>query len=525
MNRTDTRERMLAFWRALPLAQRLGAGVAVVALVMLGVVFVGWVTTPSYTVLYSGLDDATVSSVIGELETRGVPYELESGGSTVLVPREALYETRADLAAAGLGADVGGSGDKPGWELLDDQGLSVSDQRQRVDYQRALEGELARTLEAMDGVTDATVHLVLPEEQLFAEQREPASASVLLASSRELRADEVETVAFLTASAVEGLGPDQVTIAGAGGQVLHAPGDAAGPAGTTNRNLRQTREFEQSLAGDVTRLLSASGAGDASVVVRATLNYDQVETEAERFDPENQVVTREQTQNEEYEGAEVPGQGVVGVDGGPLPEAAADGGAYQREEVLREYGVDRVVEVTRGAPGRVDRLSVAVLMDDGTATGVEPLPAAEVERLVTAALGLDPERGDEVAVTAAAFPAQDEAEEAPEVAAAAWTDLLPQAVGALVILVVVVTLLLMTRRRKPETVEVEAGEPVVVQVPDPQPLQVTDGPDRAEDERSAALAAQAAETARLRAGVTEMVQRQPEEIAMLLRGWLADRRQ
>lgn len=230
----DLRDRITGFVRELPVAQRVGIVAAVAALAMVGVVFVRWVTTPSYTVLYSGLDDTAVASVIDGLETQGVPYRLEAGGSRVLVPREQLYPTRAALAADG----VGGRTTPPGYELLDGQGLSVSDFRQRVDYQRALEGELARTLTAMDGIREATVHLVMPEEELFAEQQKPVTASVLLGTQRTLQQAEIEAVTFLVASSVEGLEVDQITVADASGTVLHAPGATGGASVATNRNLR-----------------------------------------------------------------------------------------------------------------------------------------------------------------------------------------------------------------------------------------------------------------------------------------------
>ena len=153
--------------RSLPPAQRVGIVVAVVVLVMAAVPFMQWVMTPSYALLFAGLEDKHLSEVVNELETRGVPYQLD--GSRVLVPQQQLHRVRADLAAAG----VSGTPTVPGYELLDNQALGVSDFRQRVDLQRAVEGELTRTLTAMDGIESATVRLVIPEESLFTEQRKP----------------------------------------------------------------------------------------------------------------------------------------------------------------------------------------------------------------------------------------------------------------------------------------------------------------------------------------------------------------
>ena len=144
---------------SMPLAHKVMIGVGVAVLAMAGFLFIGWVSTPSYTVLYSGLDDESLSSVVNELERAGIPYEVEGGGTRVLVAQAQVHQVRADLVAAGV--EAGSSID--GFELFENQGLNVSDFRQQVDYQRALEGELTRTLITMDAVANADVHLVLPE--------------------------------------------------------------------------------------------------------------------------------------------------------------------------------------------------------------------------------------------------------------------------------------------------------------------------------------------------------------------------
>jgi flagellar M-ring protein FliF len=506
----DVRDRFISFVKALPVAHRVGIATALVALAMLGTLFVRWVTTPTYTVLYTGLDDQAVSTVIDELETNGVPYTLESGGSTVMVPQDRLYETRASLASAG----VSGKTTPPGWELLDDQGLSVSDFRQRVDYQRALEGELSKTLMAMNGIDSATVHVVLPEEELFAERQEPATASVLLGTTRQLTESEVEAVTFLVSSSVEQLAPGQITVADAEGNVLHAPGDVGGSSVATNRNMRQTHEFEQQLAGDISRLLEqAAGGTPASVVVRATLNYDESERREERYNGDSQVALKEQTAEERFEGAGVAPGGAVGIDGGPLQVDGQESN-YERDEALREFGVDKTTVRTVAAPGTVERLSVAIVMDDGSLTGAQVPPDAEIEQLVSAALGMSEERGDDIAVYTIPFPAVAEDEPEPE-PGNRIVDLLPQILGALVLLIVAVGLFLMTRRRA----VVEEAEPDWE--PEPEDLPVVEAPSIEQRPRPEPVEA---ETAALQSDVTELIERQPEEIATLLRSWLADRR-
>ncbi len=502
-------------WRALPMAHRIGMGAAAAGLLMASVLFLQWVSTPSYTVLASGLGDGDVARIVDQLETEGVPYEIGNGGTTVLVPRNQLYTTRASMAQAGIAAESA----PVGYELLDDQGLTVSDFRQQVDYQRALEGELARTLMAMDGIRSATVHLVLPEDELFTERQQPATASVLVDTLRTLNASEVEAVTFLVASSVEGLEASGITVADASGTVLHAPGDGSVPGAVASRQLRETREFESALAGDISQLLGRATGSPASVVVRAVLDFDETSTETETFDQDSQVALREQTTTETFEGDGAATGGAVGVDGGPI--AAGDGeSSYERDEVLREYGVNRTTTVTTQAPGRVDKLSVAIVMDDGTATGAAVPDPAEIEDLVAAAVGLERDRGDSVAVSAVPFP---EAQDAVEGGAAmdAMLDRVPELIALIVLGVVAVGLFLMTRRRG----ETEDLMPALGRAEREGPVIEVD--DRVEEPVAVAVAERPRPLApddTLKREVSELVERQPEEIATLLRGWLADQR-
>ena len=515
------KDRLTTLLRNIPVAHRVTVGIAAAVFLLLAVVFVRWASEPSWTVLYSGLDDAAVSTVIDELESSGTPYRIEGGGSRILVPREQLYTTRASLAEA----KVGGATTPAGYELLEEQGLTVSDFRQQVDYQRALEGELSRTLQAMEAIDSATVRLVLPERELFSDDQQPATASVLLRTARPLDGNEVEAITFLVANSVEGLAPTDISVADVDGTMLAVPGADGELGSVSNRRLRQTRAFEKSLSTDVTQLLQSSLGTGASVVVRADLDYDERTTEQEVYDPESQVVTSEHTVEEEYTGTgAVPGGG-VGVDGGPLD---GDGGEtdYQRQEATREYGVNREVVRTVTAPGEVERLSVAVVMDDGTRTGAPVPPVQEVETLVAAALGLDEERGDTIAVSTVPYPATEPA----ELPAPSAADDIYQWLALAVLVIIAGALYVMTRRRdQPDTVPALPREEPVIWAdatathPEPQPAGALDegiGPIIAPPGDSEQLMVRE----QLRSSVTQLVEKQPEEIAVLLRSWLADRR-
>lgn len=503
-------------FRNATVSQRVTMGAAITVVVLAAVAFTSWVTTPSYAVLYSDIDPAQLSSITSELEANGIDYRLEAGGK-VLVPQQAVYQARADLAATGIqGAVV-----PAGYELLDQQGLSVSDFRQRVDYQRALEGELARTLTAMASIQTATVHLSIPEEALFAENQEPVTASVLVDPTTTLDTGQVDSIAFLVASSVEGLEPGQVTVASTDGTVLQAAGDEQTATGSGNRQLQATQAFERSLASDINTMLgTVMGPGRSSVVVRATLDFDERSTESETYAAESATPLREQIINEAYNGQNAGDGGTVGVDGEEIAEIAEDGSyEYSRDEQTTEYGVDRVVVRTSEAPGTIQRLSVAVVVDDGSLTGAPAVDTEQVRSLIGAAAGIQAERGDTVEVSAVAFPEGSvPTEELPEEPLDVF-GLIPTVLSGLALLVVAVAFFLMSRKSKQPDVAV-----------DPESVRLALEAQRGQLALSAKLDSASQIEAppidgAMQSQVKEMVEQQPEEIAMLLRSWLADRRE
>lgn len=491
----ELKDRMGALYRSLPPAQRVGIGVALAVLAMAAVPFAQWIMTPSYAMLYSGMTDTQLAQATTELDNLGYTYQLE--GNRVMVPQDQLHLIRAQMAEAGVTA----APTVPGYELLDEQALGVSDFRQRVDLQRAVEGELSQTLAAMDAIDSATVRLVIPEESLFTESQQPTTASVLVRTSRSLDVGQVEAITLVVASAVEGLEPDQITVADTSGEVLHAPGDGS-VGGITDRQLRRTRDFEAALAADLTQLLQRATDAPASVVVRATLDFDERSTETEIYEDEG-VALREQLADEAYEGSTPAPGGVVGVDGGPLPEEEAEESSYERSEATREFGVDRTVTRVVEAPGTVQRMSVAAVIDEGAAMG-----DGELATLIGAAAGVDDERGDAVAITRVATP--EVPDDAPVVdEAGGLIELIQRIAAVVVLLVIAIALFLMSRRRG-------SADPVQTKV---VPAKVRQQALPEEDEEP-----EIDQGPTVKDEVAELVERQPEEIAALLRGWLADRR-
>ena len=503
--------------------QKAVTGIAVVGVVVAAYLFTSWASEPSYAPLYTDLASSDASAITEQLDSRGTSYELTDGGRTVLVPRDELYQLRLDMSAAGLP-----EGGTQGYALLDEQGITASEFRQRVDYQRALEGELTATVGSIDGVEAAKVHLVIPEEDLFSDDERQPSASVLLgtAPGKDLDPGQVRSIVHLVSSSVEGLQPEQVTVADQDGTMLATPGEDGLTAAAGDARSQQTAAFEQKLSSSVQQLLEpVTGPGGAIVRVRADLDFDKESTTIERYEPvEGLPPATESTTRETFTGNNAPVAGVLGPDG--LPAAGGDGeNTYEKEESQVSRALTRVTEEIDQAPGQVERMSVAVLLDGNSG----PVDDAAVRDLVAAATLLDPARGDEIEVTTMAFDTSA-AEAAQEELAAAQdaaerAELMKMLRTAGILLVVALALFLAYRstrkqRREPivledsvalsdraELLDLESEEEDVPAVPPRREL------SKAETRRI-----------EVRDEVAELVDRQPEEVAQLLRGWLADRR-
>lgn len=507
--------------------QKAVTALALVALLIGGVVFTSWAGKPSMVPVFTNLAASDAAAITEELNTRGTKYTLADGGATVLVPQKDVYQLRLDLSAAGLPENG-----KSGYELLDAQGITTSEFRQRVDYQRALEGELSKTISSIDGVEATTVHLVIPEEALFSEDGRQPSASVLVKNKpgKSLTGGQVQAVVNLVSSSVEGLTPEQVTLADAKGTVLSAAGEAGASAAAGDARAVQTAAFEKDLQTSVEQLLMpVVGSGKAVVRVKAALDFDKKATTSEIFNPEDKeppAVSKSVT-TETYEGGSPIIGGVLGPEN--VGNQAIEGGdsRYEKGQETSALAVDKVTEQVESAPGKVERLTVAVVLDAAAAGTVSP---AEVQQLVAAAAGIDPARGDVVQVSRMAFDdtaakaaeAEFAALEAEKKSAQRWS--LIRTTGVLLAVGLLLLYALRSMRRDTRT-EVEL------------PYDVEAAQLALEAEHAATLAAaerralepppittEERQRLTIQGEIGELVERQPEEVAQLLRGWLADRR-
>jgi flagellar M-ring protein FliF len=379
------------------------AAIAILGVVALiaGLWFLRWATSPTWDTVLAGTSPAETAKVVDALDAEGIPNRLTAGGTGVEVP--AAHSDRASvvLGSAGLlDASV------EGWEIFDRQGFTTSSFRQRIDFQRAKEGELAQSIMGLDGVESAAVSLALPEERLFADDQQLTTASVVVGGA--IDEGVVTAITNLVASGVPGLEAANVAVIDVNGQLLTGPGAMAGGQG----QLKATQLLESQLEMDAQSMLAAAfGPGRAVVRVSADLNFDESQVETTTYDPETQVTLSESTAQEGFSGggSQVP-LGTIGTvddvtDAGEIVGEGDGGSGYVKLESNAQFGVPTTTTVTNQTPGSIERLTIAVLMD----ATLEPAPqAAEIQDLVAAAIGLDEERGDTIVVQSLEFDATGE---------------------------------------------------------------------------------------------------------------------
>src|SRR4051812_21338467 len=233
-----TVERARATFSTISLGQKVVIGLLLLGLLLGGFFFFRWITTPTQAPLFSNLASADASAIVEELNAQGVTYTLTDGGQTIMVAQDQVYDQRLHMSGKGLPA-----GQDTGYALLDQQGITTSEFQQQVTYQRALEGELSKTLEALDGVQQAVVHVALPKEEVFATDQAQPTASVLLslAPGTQLAGEQIQAITNLVSSSVQDMDPDQVTVTDASGQVLASPGTGvAAAAGDARSSVEQS---------------------------------------------------------------------------------------------------------------------------------------------------------------------------------------------------------------------------------------------------------------------------------------------
>lgn len=368
--------------------------------------------------LYSNLDLKEAGEITKALDQANIKYEAKGDGSTIMVPRDQVASTRLLLSGKGLPTAA-----SVGYEIFDQtNAMGQTDFVQQLNRQRALEGELGRTIQSLDGVTSTRVHLVLPKRELFEEEAQQPSASVTInIGGREPSAEQVRAIQNLVSSAVPNMKADRVTVVDQHAKTLSggAEGDAAAADGRKS-------EVEQRIAKTVKSLVEGMvGPGKARVTVAAELDLSRVTVQEETFDPDGQVIRSESTTEENAKENGPNANGAVtasaNIPGGTTgAEEGAAGSASGRTESTTNYEISKTTRTEVKDPGQVKKISVAVAVDgihadpvNGKPGAYTPRPAAEmqrIEQLVRTAVGYDQARGDQVTVVNVQFPSDASAD-------------------------------------------------------------------------------------------------------------------
>lgn len=383
-----------------------------------------------YRPLFANLTTEDAGEIVKKLKEQKVPYRLSADGKAILVPVDKVYDLRLTLASEGLPQGGG-----VGYEIFDRKNFGMTEFVQKLNYQRALQGELSRTISQLAGVESARVHLVIPEKSLFKESEKPATASIVLKlkGGKTLRESDVQGVVHLVASSIEGLDPEHVTILDGKGKVLSrsGPQDVASKMSSTMQETQ--RNFEKGTEERLQSLLDkVVGSGKSVARVSATFNFKQVERLEERYDPEAAAVRSEQRSEEKSSSSSMTGiPGVQTNLGRNQPAAAATPSGNSKSDETLNYEVSRSTSRTIEPVGALSKVSVAILVDgkyeaiagkDGKPGKAKYTPRTpdelqKIEALVKSAVGFNTDRGDQVTVANIPF---QETEDAASSAGEGW---------------------------------------------------------------------------------------------------------
>ena len=422
----------------------------------------------NYGPLYANLSPQDGAAIVKELEAAKIPYVVSGGGTAIEVPRGVLYSTRLKLAGKGVPAGGG-----VGFEIFEKTAFGVSEFTQQVNYLRALQGELSRTINSLSAVQSSRIHLALPARSNFFGQEEKPSASVVveLRPGYHLSPDQVQGIVNLVASSVPKLSADKVTVIDSSGRPLKEIVSVAASSEAEKLNqlkLKHEQEMERRVESMLDPVL---GAG--KVVVRANVQINPQETQMtkEQFDPQNRVV---RIQRQAVDDTGLKGGGVPGVQsnipGGEAGKTAADGGQKRSSEMVT-YEVGRTTSRTMEPRGQVQKLSVAVLVD-GTYQKDKYIPRSKeeievIKGMVKRAVGFDADRGDEIEVANVPFKIQPAAPSSQPVVAPNLKDMvltpigIGVAVGAALILGTLIFLLMRAGSKRRVAEKEPAPGPVI----------------------------------------------------------------
>ncbi|MDX9711442.1 MAG: flagellar basal-body MS-ring/collar protein FliF [Ignavibacteriaceae bacterium] len=375
----------------LSIQQKVIIGGSVILTTILLIVLFTFLNEPSFSPLYSNMTSDDASKVIEFLNSQKIQYKIEDNGKTILVPKDKLYETRLNLA--GKGIPTSGT---IGYELFDKSTMGMSEFMQKLNFRRSLEGELSRTILGINGIDGVRVHIVFPERTIFRDEQKQPTASVVLKLKDNFALPRTSSLAIvnLVASAVEGLSTNAITLIDTKGKLLWKEDDENSVSFSSTKQYEIKNSVESYLVQKVQTMLdNILGYGNAMIQVNADLNFDQVEKTMETYDPEQQVVVSEQS--------------LVSNNAG---KSISDTSAQNSQSSTTNYEIGKTIERVVQGSGNITRLSVAAVINDipkevqkGDQKEIvfeprSPEQLRKLEDLIKNAVGLDPERNDQISL-------------------------------------------------------------------------------------------------------------------------------
>ena len=407
---------------ALPGPRKMALAIVTVLIMASIMTFVYFTNQVDYRVLFSNLTKEDASAIVTKLKEKKIPYQISPSGETLSVPSEQVSELRLELAAAGLPHGGG-----VGFEIFDNKVFGATEFEQQMNYRRALQGELSRTINSLDEIQQCRVHIVIPKESLFIEQQKKPTASVTikLKSGRKLKESQIDGIGHLVASSVEGLSASEVMIVDSQGNILSKRQGDSKQTRLSSSQIEHQRNIEKEMGNQIQTLLeSVVGKGKAVVRVNAELDFRLMEKTEETYDPESPVVRSTQKQMDKSIGPVPPSKTVAGKT-----EESSGGPEKEKTEETVNYEINKTVSKTVMPVGEIKKISIAVLVDgnyqknDKGAVTYQERPKKELESfedLVRKSAGFNAQRGDQVVVSSMPFIRSETEEVMP--ATASWKD-------------------------------------------------------------------------------------------------------
>ncbi|MFN2257780.1 MAG: flagellar basal-body MS-ring/collar protein FliF [Desulfuromonadaceae bacterium] len=426
---------MFSVIRDWPLSRKISLAAVVLFSLTLFAILILQARQVNHQMLFANLSESDASAIVTWLRENNIPYELRGDGRSIYIPAEMVHETRLQLTSSGLP-----QGNGVGFEIFDKQSLGITDFVQKVNYQRALQGELSRTVASLAPVEAARVHLALSEKRLFKSQQQKSTASIVvrMVPGRKLKDDQVDGIVNLVAGSVEGLDSAYVSVVDTTGKELSKRPEEGLDGPMTPGMLEYQRAVERHLENRAQEMLDrALGPANSLVKVTAQLDFAQKEKIEELYDPKSVVPRSEQISAQDAQNPRGVG-GVPGVEGNlgdPQIAANAGGGGSSSSAETINYEISKVINRMKSPVGIINSLSVSVLVGEqlaGAGEGEDGAAAegattvrteqeiAEIRQMVQSAIGIDPGRGDEITVTS--MPLANQFYTSPEIPAPTWKD-------------------------------------------------------------------------------------------------------